>query len=181
MVTKCVKILAWLWRPTFWRQGSPWCVLFGIIPESCVPLPNLLYSFSVSQRLCSLFQMLLRSATRVTRSLSGTSCTSGVPWHPLVASSSFWCPPPSSFICVRSGNHPAGDNSNNWQFLVQYRSKTTWSKNSLISPCHVSPLQTPLPSPQLALNSSFSSKPSKEDSPKPGIIARWHCSCVFIW
>ena len=155
------------------------CILFGIIPESCVPLPNLLYSFSVSQRLCSLFQMLLRSATRVTRSLSGTSCTSGVPWHPLVASSSFhscsfWCPPPSSFICVRLGNHPAGDNSNNWQFLVQYRSKTTWSRNSLISPCHVSPLplQTPLLSPQLALNSSFSSKPSKEDSPKPGIIAR---------
>ena len=154
------------------------CSLFGI--QEVVFLWQTHTVSAFLRGYASLFQMLLRSASRVTRSLSGISCTSGVPWHPPVANSSFWCSSPS----VRMENWPAGDNSNYWskrtfareQFLVKYRSKTTWSRNSLISPCHVSPLplhpQTPLLSPPLALNSSFSSKPSKENSPKQGIIAR---------
>ena len=179
-------------KATIPKTSFPWySPLFGILPERWI-----LTVSEFPRGYAPLFQMLLRSATRVTRSISGTSCTSGVPWHPLVATSSFhsccsassfWSSLPSSSICVRLGNHPAGG-SNYWQrtfareqFLVKYRSKTSWSRNSLISPCHVSPLplyiQTPPnPSPQLALSSTFSSKPSKEDSPKPGIIARWHWS-----
>merc|ERR1719239_790927 len=142
--------------------------------------------------------MLLRSAARVTRSLSGTSCTSGVPWHPLVATSSFhsccsknsfWCSPPSSFVCVRWG-HLTGNSSSfrqrtfvGDQFLVEHRTKTSWSRKSLVSPSLVSLSNTPLPllSPQLLLNSSFSSKPSKEDPPKPGIIAKYKQMMKDYW
>ena len=161
------------------------------LPESCY---NLYSSGKTTQPkyipevLLQIFQMLLRSGARVTRSLSGTSCTSGVPWHPPVATSSFhsycsknsfWCSPPSSFICVRWG-HPAGTSSGfiqrtfvRDQFLVKHRSKSCWSRNSLVSSSQVSlPNTPPLLYPQLRLNSSFSSKPSKEDSPKPGIIAK---------
>lgn len=164
VVNKCVKILPWL-LATFRRSFSLACSSFGMLPES------------------SVFQMQLRSATKVTRSITGTSCSSGVPWHALAAFRSFHscssgCSLPSSMICVGFRNHPAGDNSNYWQrtfaqeqFLVKYRSKASWSKNSLISPLTLHP-QIPLLSAKLALNSSFSSKPSKEGSPKPGIIAR---------
>merc|ERR1719158_1196888 len=140
---------------------------------------------------------------RVARSLSGTSCTSGVPWRPPVASSSFHflCSQQSNLNCDRMENCTAGTNRNYWrkrtffreQFLVKYRSKITWSRKSLISPCHASPLlfpccvsplslhhQTPFPSP-LALKSSLSSKPSKENSNKQGIIARYKQMMKDYW
>ena len=134
------------------------------------------------------FQMLLRSAPR---KLSGI-CTSGVPWHSLVATSSIhsWCSrnrsccfPHSSVICVRWGNQAGGTSCQQKtflereQFLVITRSKASWSRKFVTphSPAtllslHSQPL---LSSPQLSLKSpNFSLKTSSEDSSKPGIIAR---------
>ena len=136
--------------------------------------------------------MLLRSAARVTRNVSDT-CTSGVPWHPCVTRSSFFLPASarrhscslaSSLFCVTW--EKAAAPSNLWQraslsqecLVKQKRSLSNCSRHSHLFPC-----STCFPSSQsntllsfqktLLRSPSFSSKPSSEEQPKVGIIARW--------
>ena len=136
--------------------------------------------------------MLFRSAVRVTRNVSDT-CTSGVPWHQCVTTSNFFLPAStrrssfssaSSPFCVKWEKTAAP--STLWQrvtysreFLVnQKRSPSQCMRHSHMFPCSAS-----FPSSQsnnllssqhtLLRSPSFSSKPSSEEQPKVGIIARW--------
>ena len=134
--------------------------------------------------------MLFRSAVRVTRNVSDT-CTSGVPWHPCVTKSSFFLPASTrkspfssaySPLCVTWEKTAAP--STLWQrvtysreFLVnQKRSPSQCMRHSHMFPCSFPSSQSNiLLSPQhiLLRSPSFSSKPSSEEQPKVGIIARW--------
>ena len=136
--------------------------------------------------------MLFRSAVRVTRNVSDT-CTSGVPWHPYVATSSFFLPAPTRRSSFSSASSPfcvtwekTAAPSTLWQrvtysreFLVnQKRSPSQCMLHSHMFPCYAS-----FPSSQsnillssqhtLLRGPSFSSKSSSEEQPKVGIIARW--------
>ena len=135
--------------------------------------------------------MLFRSAVRVTRNVSDT-CTSGVPWHPYVTTSSFFLPATTRRSSFSSASSPfcvtwekTAAPSTLWQrvtysreFLVnQKRSPSQCMLHSHMFPCYAS-----FPSSQsnillssqhtLLRSPSFSSKPSSEEQPKVGIIAR---------
>ena len=136
--------------------------------------------------------MLLRSAARVTRNVSDT-CTSGVPWHPCVTTSIFFLPVSARRYSCSLASSPfcvtwekAAAPSNLWQraslsqecLVKQKRSLSNCSRHSHLFPC-----STCFPSSQsntllsfqktLLRSPSFSSKPSSEEQPKVGIIARW--------
>ena len=136
--------------------------------------------------------MLFRSAVRVTRNVSDT-CTSGVPWHPCVTTSSFFLPASARRPFCSSASSPfcviwekATATSNLWQRASRSQECLVKQKRSL-SNCtrhsHLFPSATSFPFSQssnllssqktLLRSPSFSSKPSSEEQSKVGIIARW--------